>query len=121
MANKTVFLRALKKVDENKKSYAEKAQETKQHSARLAEMQKSNLKTMINDDAVPSQTQLCHTAASSLGLIFDGFPQYSFYSDFSTADNQKCITWMKQNGNKIVINNKDWRFFYTNTLLGNIE
>ena len=88
---------------------------------RLAEMQKSNLKTMIDDDAVPSQTQLCHTAASSLGLIFDGFPQYSFYSDFSTADNQKCITWMKQNGNKIVINNKDWRFFYTNTLLGNIE
>ena len=88
---------------------------------RLAEMQKSNLKTMIDDDAVPSQTQLCHTAASSLGLLFDGFPQYSFYSDFSTADNQKCITWMKQNGNKIVINNKDWRFFYTNTLLGNIE
>ena len=40
MANKTVFLRALKKVEENKKSYEEKAQETKQHSARLAEMQK---------------------------------------------------------------------------------
>lgn len=40
MANKTVFLRALKKVEENKKSYEEKAQETRKHSARLAEMQK---------------------------------------------------------------------------------
>lgn len=40
MASKRIFLRACKVVDENKKSYAEKAQETKQHSARLAEMQK---------------------------------------------------------------------------------
>ena len=40
MANRTFFLRACKKVEENKKSYQEKAQETKQHSARLAEMQR---------------------------------------------------------------------------------
>ena len=40
MANKTFFLKACKKVEENKKSYEEKAQETRQHSARLAEMQK---------------------------------------------------------------------------------
>lgn len=40
MANKSFFLRACKKVDENKKSYAEKAAETRQHSARLADMQR---------------------------------------------------------------------------------
>ena len=40
MANKKIFLKACKTVEENKKSYAEKAQETRQHSARLAEMQK---------------------------------------------------------------------------------
>ena len=40
MANKTFFLKACKKVEENKKSYQEKAQETKQHSARLVEMQR---------------------------------------------------------------------------------
>ena len=40
MANKSFFLRACKKVDENKKSYQEKAAETRQHSARLADMQK---------------------------------------------------------------------------------
>ena len=40
MANKKIFLRACKTIEENKKSYAEKAQETRQHSARLAEMQK---------------------------------------------------------------------------------
>lgn len=40
MANKTIFLRACKKVEDNKKSYEEKAQETRKHSARLAEMQK---------------------------------------------------------------------------------
>ena len=40
MANKKIFLKACKTIEENKKSYAEKAQETRQHSARLAEMQK---------------------------------------------------------------------------------
>lgn len=40
MANKSFFLRGCKAVDKNKKTYQEKAQETKQHSARLAEMQK---------------------------------------------------------------------------------
>ena len=40
MAKKTFFLRGCKLIDENKKSYEEKAQETKQHSARLAEMQR---------------------------------------------------------------------------------
>lgn len=40
MANKSFFLRACKKVEENKKSYQERAQETKQHSARLVEMQR---------------------------------------------------------------------------------
>ena len=40
MALRSFFLRANKKVEENKKSYAEKAQETKQHSARLVEMQR---------------------------------------------------------------------------------
>lgn len=40
MANKSFFLRACKKVDENKKSYQEKAAETRQHSARLADMQR---------------------------------------------------------------------------------
>ena len=40
MANKSFFLRGLQKVNENKKSYQEKAQETKQHSARLVEMQR---------------------------------------------------------------------------------
>lgn len=40
MANKSFFLRGCKAIDENKKSYQEKAQETKQHSARLAEMQR---------------------------------------------------------------------------------
>lgn len=40
MANKSFFLRGCKAVDKNKKTYEEKAQETKQHSARLAEMQK---------------------------------------------------------------------------------
>ena len=40
MAKKTFFIRGCKAVDKNKKSYEEKAQETKQHSARLAEMQK---------------------------------------------------------------------------------
>ena len=40
MANKSFFLKACKKVEENKKSYQEKAQETKQHSARLVEMQR---------------------------------------------------------------------------------
>ena len=38
--NKSFFLRACKKVEANKKSYEEKAQETKQHSARLVEMQR---------------------------------------------------------------------------------
>ena len=40
MAKKTFFLRGCKAIDKNKKTYEEKAQETKQHSARLAEMQK---------------------------------------------------------------------------------
>ena len=40
MAKKTFFLRGCQAVDKNKKTYEEKAQETKQHSARLAEMQK---------------------------------------------------------------------------------
>ena len=40
MANKSFFLRACKKVEENKKSYQEKAAETRQHSARLADMQR---------------------------------------------------------------------------------
>ena len=40
MAYRTFFLRGCTAVDKNKKSYQEKAQETKQHSARLAEMQK---------------------------------------------------------------------------------
>ena len=40
MARKSYFLRACKKVDENKKSYEEKAKETRQHSARLVEMQR---------------------------------------------------------------------------------
>ena len=39
MANRSFFLRACKVVDENKKSYEEKAAETRQHSARLADMQ----------------------------------------------------------------------------------
>ena len=39
MASKSFFLRACKKVDENKKSYEEKAKETKQFSVRLVEMQ----------------------------------------------------------------------------------
>ena len=40
MSNRSFFLRGCKVVDKNKKSYQEKAQETKQHSARLAEMQR---------------------------------------------------------------------------------
>ena len=40
MANRSFFLRGCRTIDKNKKSYEEKAQETKQHSARLAEMQK---------------------------------------------------------------------------------
>lgn len=40
MSTKSFFLRGCKTIDENKKSYQEKAQETKQHSARLAEMQR---------------------------------------------------------------------------------
>lgn len=40
MATKTFFLRGCQAIDKNKKTYEEKAQETKQHSARLAEMQK---------------------------------------------------------------------------------
>ena len=40
MAKKTFFLRGCRAVDKNKKTYEEKAQETKQHSARLAEMQR---------------------------------------------------------------------------------
>lgn len=40
MANRSFFLRGLQKINENKKSYEEKAQETKQHSARLIEMQR---------------------------------------------------------------------------------
>ena len=40
MALRSFFLRANKKVEENKKSYQEKAQETKQHSARLVDMQR---------------------------------------------------------------------------------
>lgn len=40
MTRKTFFLRGCQAIDKNKKSYEEKAQETKQHSARLAEMQR---------------------------------------------------------------------------------
>lgn len=40
MATKSFFLRGCNAIDKNKKSYEEKAKETKQHSARLAEMQK---------------------------------------------------------------------------------
>ena len=40
MARKTFFMRGCAAVDKNKKTYEEKAQETKQHSARLAEMQR---------------------------------------------------------------------------------
>ena len=40
MARKTFFMRGCAAVDRNKKTYEEKAQETKQHSARLAEMQR---------------------------------------------------------------------------------
>lgn len=40
MARKTFFLRGMKKVDTNKKTYQEKAQETKAHSARMADMQR---------------------------------------------------------------------------------
>lgn len=40
MAKRSFFLKGCNIIDENKKSYQEKAQETKQHSARLAEMQR---------------------------------------------------------------------------------
>ena len=40
MVTRSFFLRGCKAIDENKKTYQEKAAETKQHSARLAEMQK---------------------------------------------------------------------------------
>lgn len=40
MASKSFFLRGCKTIDKNKKSYQEKAQETKAFSARLAEMQR---------------------------------------------------------------------------------
>ena len=40
MATRSFFLRGCKAVDKNKKTYEEKAQETKKHSARLAEMQR---------------------------------------------------------------------------------
>ena len=40
MTRKTFFLRGCQAIDKNKKSYEEKAQETKKHSARLAEMQR---------------------------------------------------------------------------------
>lgn len=40
MANRSFFLKACKIVDENKKSYEEKAAETRQHSARLVDMQR---------------------------------------------------------------------------------
>ena len=40
MSNRLFFLRGCKAIDKNKKSYQEKAEETKQHSARLAEMQR---------------------------------------------------------------------------------
>ena len=40
MSTKSFFLRGCKTIDENKKSYEEKAQETKQFSARLADMQR---------------------------------------------------------------------------------
>lgn len=40
MASKSFFLRGCKTIDKNKKSYQEKAQETKQFSARLADMQR---------------------------------------------------------------------------------
>lgn len=40
MSNRSFFLRGCKAIDKNKKSYQEKAEETKQHSARLAEMQR---------------------------------------------------------------------------------
>ena len=40
MAIRSFFLKANKKVEENKKTYQERAQETKKHSARLAEMQR---------------------------------------------------------------------------------
>lgn len=86
----------------------------------LAGMLKSDLKTINGEDAVPPQTQLCHMAASALGLIAKDFPQYHFYADFSTTDKQKCIARMKQNGNQVVIINKDWQFFYSNTLLNTI-
>lgn len=39
MARKSFFLKACQTVEENKKSYAEKAQETKKHQSRLPEMQ----------------------------------------------------------------------------------
>ena len=40
MAIRSFFLRANEKVEENKKSYQEKAEETKKHSARLVDMQR---------------------------------------------------------------------------------
>ena len=40
MATRSFFLRGCKAVDKNKKTYEERAQETKKHSARLAEMQR---------------------------------------------------------------------------------
>lgn len=40
MAIRTVFLRANKKVEENKDVYKERAEETKKHSARLVDMQR---------------------------------------------------------------------------------
>ena len=39
MSNRSFFLRGCKAIDKNKRTYQEKAEETKQHSARLAEMQ----------------------------------------------------------------------------------
>ncbi|MBR2155804.1 MAG: hypothetical protein IJ941_02580 [Clostridia bacterium] len=40
MASRSFFLRGCKLVDKNKKSYQEKAEETKAYSARLADMQR---------------------------------------------------------------------------------
>lgn len=40
MANRTFFLRGMKAVDKNKKTYEEKAQETKAFSARMVDMQR---------------------------------------------------------------------------------
>lgn len=88
---------------------------TKDMISQLFEMLKSNHRIWLGEDVVPEEFQLSHEAAVALSLCIKGFPVYHEYDKFKSQDKEKCLTWVKENKETYVIENKSPLYFLKKT------